>query len=212
MDEPASSVQCHSLPSSKGVTLFRDNSDGVVCSNVTVNKNGSEQPTSLPTPKQLHQIRPTKLALPKENGSHSSEKEAPDLKQTPLSDPKESPPTPKPRSLISSAVLENARYELGQPSRSDHNVEDRIFTSTQGAVKVFALFDGHDGSNAVNYAVNYMEQFNENLMKNLGSLEVDEILKKEFTKMDDAFFESIKYYTNELKSLKFILPKVYIYI
>ena len=78
--------------------------------------------------------------------------------------------------------------------------------------KAFAVFDGHDGERAVEFASNYMRELFYNVsweraVANGGEI-VPKALEEFFKATDKEFFKSIEQYITEMQSLKAIIPPV----
>ena len=115
-------------------------------------------------------------------------------------------PQPKPRSLLSQAKVENVRYQRdGGPSQPDHPNEDMIVTDHRDTMRLFAVFDGHDGSNAVQFAASYLMKYGlVQLWLALTSpdCDTDKLFEELFLNMDAAFFKSIRTYTDRKKRIQ----------
>ena len=115
-------------------------------------------------------------------------------------------PRPKPCSLLSTAQVTNVRYQRdGGPSQPDHPNEDKIVTDHRDTLRLFAVFDGHDGSNAVQFAADYLKKDGlPQLWLALTSpdCDTDKQFTELFSNMDNAFFTSIKAYTDRKRSIQ----------
>ena len=120
-------------------------------------------------------------------------------------------PQPMPRPLHSASTIENARYSVNQSPRPDHANDDRHFVINEGSqLRVFAVFDGHDGSKASEFVCEYMKQFFENqfLSKVESGELIHDILQDAFLKTEDAFFKRIKAFIEEKKAIQANIPGV----
>lgn len=188
----------------------------------SISLNSSAGSGSFSVSKQTNAEDDSDSALPQQpeqhSGSPTRSHEADVERQTPtcagpaeLHEPTSgASPKPKPRSLCSSAKLENARYQPAGPSRPDHPNEDEMYMSPQGSVKLFAVFDGHDGSNAVRFATRYLENMGKTFLMKVE--QKDDITEGDlvtlFLKIDAAFFDSIKYYIARKQTLQAAIPAV----
>ena len=121
-------------------------------------------------------------------------------------------PQPMPRPLHSASTIENARYSVNQSPRPDHANDDRHFVINEGSrLRVFAVFDGHDGSKASEFVCEYMKQFFENQFLSeveSGRSTIDDILKNVFLKTEKAFFKSIEAFIEEKRTIQATIPGV----
>ena len=120
-----------------------------------------------------------------------------------VSSSERSSPTPAPRSVHSSHTIINARYSVDQLESPDHQNDDRCFidTSYEGKYKVFGIFDGHDGSNASEFACSYMQSFlRQHLADNTSR--INEILREMFEDTDRVFFKRMESSLNERGKIK----------
>ena len=99
-----------------------------------------------------------------------------------------------PRNVISAHSIENSGYSLGKPHRSDHPNDDTYFHHVGANFKVFAVFDGHDGSNASIFACKYMKDFFVTRFdqKILNGVDVSKVLESFFEETERMFFESMR--------------------
>jgi len=125
--------------------------------------------------------------------------------------------TPSPPSILqgcSSATLDNARYELSKYPRREHENEDGYFTKEKDNCKVFAVFDGHDGSRAVGFTSNYMAQLFDmpSWHKVVDNKESDDqlrhMLKEFFRATEDSFFQSIAWEIEKKEVYSALIPPV----
>ena len=128
-----------------------------------------------------------------------------------------SPPAPRAaptiKGVCSSASVENARYRLNQSPMADHNNEDRHFTIEKGDFKVFGVFDGHDGSRAVEFAVRHMTDFFtlpswEKVVKDESCEMIATSLWEFFKTTEIDFFKSISHQIDFKQAISACIPKV----
>lgn len=122
-------------------------------------------------------------------------------------------PQPMPRPLHSASTIENARYSVNHSPRPDHANDDRHFVINEGSrLRVFAVFDGHDGSKASEFVCEYMKQFFEKhfLSKvesgGSGGSTIHDILVNAFVKTEGAFFKSIEAFIEEKRAIQDNIP------
>ena len=101
--------------------------------------------------------------------------------------------------LFSRATRHNARYHLGEQPSSYQDNEDRVLLvqSDEEHFKAIAVFDGHDGTVAVDFAYNCFHSFlrSEQWHRVLQTRNDEDIKLKleEFFKLADIqFFDSLK--------------------
>ena len=102
--------------------------------------------------------------------------------------------------------------------RSEHPNEDRHFQLDlkEENVKVFGVFDGHDGPRAAGFTSNYfIEYFNTDSWKSLVSLspqaqreQIPVALREFFKAAEKEFFKSIRSAIEEIKQLQRTIPAV----
>ena len=111
------------------------------------------------------------------------------------------------RHRFSKATLGNARYHVGGQASSDHDNEDRSFTMAEKKFCACAVFDGHDGSSAVDHA---NSQFNRQLHV-LNTCDEDEIslkLAECFKGVEYKFFSDVQSLVEERSRLQAAIPPV----
>lgn len=144
----------------------------------------------------------------------SIEKTSDKVERDPVaSDASTTAPVPKPRSLLSSAQQTNVRYQRdGSPPRQDHPNEDGIVIEhVDNTMRMLAVLDGHDGGNAVRFAVQYLKHHGlSDLLIGLTSsdCDTDRLFPNLFEKMDHAFFASIKRYTGRKRIIQDLIKNV----
>ena len=110
-------------------------------------------------------------------------------------------PEPKPRSLLSHETLVNIRYSRDGRSDPDHPNEDDVVIVQGHNMKLFAVLDGHDGNNAVKFVSHYL--YTTGLIDLLDSAKLNEdVFEELFKKMDNGFFNDIRFYTSKKKKLQ----------
>ena len=111
------------------------------------------------------------------------------------------------RPRFSKATLGNARYHVGGQASSDHDNEDRSFTMAEKKFCACAVFDGHDGSSAVDHA---NSQFNRQLHV-LDKCDEDQIslkLAECFNGVEYKFFSDVQSLVEERSRLQAAIPPV----
>ena len=111
------------------------------------------------------------------------------------------------RVCFSEATLGNARYHVGGQASSDHDNEDRSLTTTEENYCAYAVFDGHDGSSAVDLA---NSQFHQQL-RVLNVCREDQIsskLKECFKGVEYKFFSGMQSHVEERSRLQAAIPPV----
>ena len=101
-------------------------------------------------------------------------------------------------------TVENVRYDLGEPPMVEHSNEDRFFVASTG-YQVVALFDGHDGSRAVDHVCQYVG--NRLNMTKPESVNMS-TLENVFLETEKNFFETIRDCVKEKQALEAIIPSV----
>ena len=97
------------------------------------------------------------------------------------------------RNVISTHSIENSRYSFGKPHRSDHPNDDTYFHHVGANFKVFAVFDGHDGSNASIFACKHMKEFFETRFdQKILNGDVSKVLESFFEETERMFFGSMR--------------------
>ena len=111
-------------------------------------------------------------------------------------------PEPKPRSLLSHETIVNIRYSRDHGhSAPDHPNEDDVVIVQAQNMKLFAVLDGHDGNNAVKFVSGYLRTTGFIELVNSAQLNED-VFEELFRKMDNGFFNDIRFYTNKKKKLQ----------
>ena len=109
------------------------------------------------------------------------------------------------RSRSSGCTTENSRYSLTANPKPDHPNDDRYFVCTDSSSRFdgFGIFDGHDGSNASDFACRYVEslllreRFPAHCRKNGTEITLETI----FCQTERNFFKSINQYIKERKKI-----------
>ena len=114
-------------------------------------------------------------------------------------------------SVVSAATVENVRYRLGDAPQLDHWNEDaRFIINDQPRFKVMAVFDGHDGSNAVELVCNHFyELFTKQFLHEVKEQgDVGKVLEKFFYSAESAFFKHIEEFVVRKQALQSCIPEV----
>ena len=110
-------------------------------------------------------------------------------------------PEPKPRSLLSHETMVNIRYSRDGHKDPDHPNEDDTVIVQGANMKLFAVLDGHDGNNAVKFVSGYLRTTGFIELVNSAKLNED-VFEELFRKMDNGFFNDIRFHTNKKKKLQ----------
>lgn len=112
--------------------------------------------------------------------------------------------------VLSVATVENARYSLVDGPFPDHWNEDaRLIINDQPRFKVMAVFDGHDGSNAVELVCNHFSKlFSHQFLHEVKEQDVSLVLEKFFMSAEYEFFRHIREFVSEKKALQSRIPEV----
>lgn len=114
--------------------------------------------------------------------------------------------------------LANERYKLDASSYKDHENEDDSLIFPNSNSLCMCVFDGHDGSRAVQYVRQYMKGniFDTKSWMKLSEFnhheEMESALAEFFRVTDKDFFKSIKQYIDEKIYLQSQIPKVILYV
>ena len=106
---------------------------------------------------------------------------------------------------------ENARYHLGGKASSEHQNEDRYFTTHEEKFNAFAVFDGHDGPTAANYARGQFQRLVMGIVNNYPEDQISAQLKECFAVVESNFFKTIQVYIDEKRNLQKVIPPVSYY-
>ena len=114
---------------------------------------------------------------------------------------------------VSSGSIQKRQYSIGtQPFDDDDNNEVQHIVHSNKCSLCMCVFDGHDGSQAVQFAKNYMEQvFRQewDIVTNSSMPEgIEATLAKYIEECDDSFFESIEPFICEKEKIQLEIPKV----
>ena len=110
--------------------------------------------------------------------------------------------------------LHNERYQLDQPSLIEHENEDEFLIYSNNKSLCMCVFDGHDGSRAVKFALKYIKGniFDTKSWKSLLEVndhkEIESALAEFINVTDNDFFKSIKIYIDEKLHLQSQIPRV----
>ena len=114
--------------------------------------------------------------------------------------------------------VQNERYSLGSQPSSDHDNEDELMVHFNKYSLCMCVFDGHDGSHAVQFVKKYMNQhifgktaWND-IIKSNKPENIEAALSNCVIKSDEIFFKSIEPLTFERQKLQLKIPKVTSYI
>ena len=111
------------------------------------------------------------------------------------------------RDCFSKTTLGNARYHVGGQASSDHDNEDRSFAMTEKKFCACAVFDGHDGSSAVDLANSQFRQ--QLLVLNVcGADQISSKLKDCFGGVEYKFFSGMQSHVEERSRLQAAIPPV----
>ena len=127
--------------------------------------------------------------------------------KTPQDSPSQIPSTASvPTSIhYSMHSIENARYSIGENPSPDHSNDDRYFvcSTNNSNIMAFGVFDGHDGSNASDFASDYMKKFFHTKFQQMieGDQSIDSVLQHLFKKTEEAFFQSMSNSLSEKKNI-----------
>ena len=103
------------------------------------------------------------------------------------------------RVCFSEATLGNARYHVRGQASSDHDNEDRSLTTTEENYCACAVFDGHDGSSAVDLA---NSQFRRQLLNVCGEDHIRSKLTECFRDVEYKFFNDMQLLIEERSILQ----------
>ena len=118
---------------------------------------------------------------------------------------------PSSGAYYSYAKLENARYSVDQPPRSDHDNDDRAFViNREGRATILAVFDGHDGNKASSFVDDYMYRlFNsDDTLNRLVQFDIHTVLTNVFLYTEEAFFNKLQPFITEKELIQRTIPKV----
>ena len=112
--------------------------------------------------------------------------------------------------VVSVASVENVRYSLVDAPQPDHWNEDaRFVINDQPRFKVMAVFDGHDGSNAVEHVCTHFHNlFSRQFLHEVKEQDVGKVLEKFFESAEYSFFHHIQVFIAEKKALQSRIPEV----
>ena len=104
----------------------------------------------------------------------------------------------------------NARYSSVDAPQPDHWNEDAHFIITeQPRFKAMAVFDGHDGPNAVELVGGHFhELFTRQFLHEVKEQDVCRVLEKFFASAEHQFFQRIQMFIAEKKALQSRIPEV----
>ena len=115
---------------------------------------------------------------------------------------------------ISLSSIKNERYSLGNQPSSDHDNEDELMVHSNKYSLCLCVFDGHDGSRAVQFVKRYMDEqvFGkpawDDITKSNKPEKIEAALANYVQKCDENFFKCIHPFTNERQRLQSKIPKV----
>ena len=112
--------------------------------------------------------------------------------------------------VVSVATVQNIRYHLGGASQRDHWNEDaRFIINDPPRFKVMAVFDGHDGSNAVELVCGHFQRlFTKQFLDEVKERDVGKVLEKFFHSAESEFFKHIEEFVARKKVLQARIPEV----